>query len=102
MRSPILQPCGYQVVATVAAFEYHAFDQNVCVGHALEVVPMDCWFLTVLFSISVVRSGVCKTGLYRMLTKSQGWVWLQSDFYMCFNQWSGKPEHVEAIHKVPR
>lgn len=37
---------------------------------------------------------------YRFLTKGQQWIWLQSRFYITYNQWNSKPEFVVCTHRV--
>ncbi|KAG4071565.1 hypothetical protein HA402_011719 [Bradysia odoriphaga] len=37
---------------------------------------------------------------YRFLTKGQQWIWLQTRFYITYNQWNAKPEFVVCTHFV--
>lgn len=37
---------------------------------------------------------------YRFLTKGQQWIWLQTRFYITYNQWNSKPEFVVCTHHV--
>ncbi|XP_048506862.1 circadian locomoter output cycles protein kaput isoform X2 [Athalia rosae] len=37
---------------------------------------------------------------YRFLTKGQQWIWLQTRFYITYNQWNSKPEFVVCTHSV--
>ncbi|TGZ32589.1 Circadian locomoter output cycles protein kaput [Temnothorax longispinosus] len=37
---------------------------------------------------------------YRFLTKGQQWIWLQTRFYITYNQWNSKPEFIVCTHYV--
>lgn len=37
---------------------------------------------------------------YRFLTKGQQWIWLQTRFYITYNQWNSKPEFIVCTHHV--
>lgn len=37
---------------------------------------------------------------YRFLTKGQQWIWLQSRYYISYNQWNTKPEYIVCHHQV--
>ena len=37
---------------------------------------------------------------YRFLTKGQQWIWLQTRFYISYNQWNSKPEFIVCTHYV--
>lgn len=47
-----------------------------------------------------MQSGKCKSNYYRFLTKGQQWIWLQTDFYVSYNQLNTKPEYVVCTHRV--
>lgn len=47
-----------------------------------------------------MQTGKAKSGYYRFLTKGQQWIWLQTDFYVSYNQFNAKPEYVVCTHKV--
>lgn len=48
----------------------------------------------------VMQTGKGKSGFYRFLTKGQQWIWLQTDFYVSYNQFNAKPDYVVCTHKV--
>ncbi|XP_070554699.1 circadian locomoter output cycles protein kaput-like [Ptychodera flava] len=37
---------------------------------------------------------------HRFLTKGQEWIWLQTRYYISYNQWNSKPEFIVCNHKV--
>ncbi|XP_035680971.1 neuronal PAS domain-containing protein 2-like isoform X2 [Branchiostoma floridae] len=37
---------------------------------------------------------------YRFLTKGQQWIWLQTRYYITYNQWNSKPEFIVCTHTV--
>lgn len=37
---------------------------------------------------------------YRFLTKGQQWIWLQTRYYISYNQWNSKPEFIVCTHSV--
>lgn len=47
-----------------------------------------------------MQSGKGKSGYYRFLTKGQQWIWLQTDFYISYNQFNAKPDYVVCSHRV--
>ena len=47
-----------------------------------------------------MHTGKGKSGYYRFLTKGQQWIWLQTDFYISYNQYNAKPDYVVCTHRV--
>lgn len=47
-----------------------------------------------------MQKGECKSCYYRFLTKGQQWIWLQTEFYVSYHQFSSKPDYVVCTHKV--
>ena len=50
--------------------------------------------------ITVMQKGEGTSCCYRFLTKGQQWIWLQTRFYITYNQWNSKPEFIVCIHRV--
>lgn len=51
--------------------------------------------------VSIVKQkGEGTSCYYRFLTKGQQWIWLQTRFYITYNQWNAKPEFVVCTHFV--
>lgn len=48
----------------------------------------------------VLETGASSSCFHRFLTKGQQWLWLQTCFYITYNQWSSKPEFVVCNHRV--
>lgn len=48
----------------------------------------------------VMQKGEGTSCYYRFLTKGQQWIWLQTRFYITYNQWNSKPEFIVCIHYV--
>ncbi|KAG7204991.1 hypothetical protein KM043_005376 [Ampulex compressa] len=49
---------------------------------------------------SLMQKGEGTSCYYRFLTKGQQWIWLQTRFYITYNQWNSKPEFVVCTHYV--
>ncbi|CAD6225254.1 GSCOCG00005587001-RA-CDS [Cotesia congregata] len=49
---------------------------------------------------SLMQKGEGTSCHYRFLTKGQQWIWLQTRFYIDYNQWNSKPEFIACTHKV--
>ncbi|XP_051159877.1 circadian locomoter output cycles protein kaput isoform X2 [Leptopilina boulardi] len=49
---------------------------------------------------SVMQKGEGTSCHYRFLTKGQQWIWLQTRFYITYNQWNSKPEFIVCTHRV--
>lgn len=49
---------------------------------------------------SLMKKGEGTSCHYRFLTKGQQWIWLQTRFYIDYNQWNSKPEFIVCTHKV--
>lgn len=47
-----------------------------------------------------MQTGKGKSNYYRFLTKGQQWIWLQTEFYISYNQFNAKPDYVVCTHKV--
>lgn len=48
----------------------------------------------------VMQKGEGTSCYYRFLTKGQQWIWLQTRFYITYNQWNSKPEFIVCTHYV--
>lgn len=46
------------------------------------------------------QTGEGKSCYYRFLTKGQQYIWLQTDYYVSYHQYSSKPDYVVCTHKV--
>lgn len=51
-------------------------------------------------SFAVMQKGEGTSCYYRFLTKGQQWIWLQTRFYITYNQWNSKPEFIVCTHYV--
>ncbi|KAL7295953.1 hypothetical protein TKK_0010803 [Trichogramma kaykai] len=49
---------------------------------------------------SLMKKGEGTSCHYRFLTKGQQWIWLQTRFYITYNQWNSKPEFIVCTHHV--
>ncbi|XP_015590609.1 circadian locomoter output cycles protein kaput isoform X2 [Cephus cinctus] len=49
---------------------------------------------------SLIQKGEGTSCYYRFLTKGQQWIWLQTRFYITYNQWNSKPEFIVCSHRV--
>lgn len=49
---------------------------------------------------SLMQKGEGTSCHYRFLTKGQQWIWLQTRFYITYNQWNSKPEFIVCTHRV--
>ena len=49
---------------------------------------------------TVMQKGEGTSCYYRFLTKGQQWIWLQTRFYITYNQWNSKPEFIVCTHYV--
>ncbi|XP_033230341.1 circadian locomoter output cycles protein kaput [Belonocnema kinseyi] len=49
---------------------------------------------------SLMQKGEGTSCYYRFLTKGQQWIWLQTRFYITYNQWNSKPEFIVCTHRV--
>ncbi|XP_066591739.1 circadian locomoter output cycles protein kaput isoform X2 [Prorops nasuta] len=49
---------------------------------------------------SLMQKGEGTSCHYRFLTKGQQWIWLQTRFYITYNQWNSKPEFIVCTHHV--
>ncbi|XP_043257226.1 circadian locomoter output cycles protein kaput [Colletes gigas] len=49
---------------------------------------------------SLMQKGEGTSCYYRFLTKGQQWIWLQTRFYITYNQWNSKPEFIVCTHYV--
>lgn len=52
------------------------------------------------FLFLVMLKGDGTSCYYRFLTKGQQWIWLQSRYYISYNQWNTKPEVIVCHHRV--
>uniref|UniRef100_A0A1A9W7P9 Circadian locomoter output cycles protein kaput n=1 Tax=Glossina brevipalpis TaxID=37001 RepID=A0A1A9W7P9_9MUSC len=81
---PIIGYMPFEVLGT-SGYDYYHFDDldNLVACHE-----------------ELMQAGKAKSGYYRFLTKGQQWIWLQTDFYVSYNQFNAKPEYVVCTHKV--
>lgn len=63
-------------------------------AHAAQII--NCFINLVL----VMQKGEGTSCYYRFLTKGQQWIWLQTRFYITYNQWNSKPEFIVCTHYV--
>ncbi|XP_014616682.1 PREDICTED: circadian locomoter output cycles protein kaput [Polistes canadensis] len=49
---------------------------------------------------SLMQKGEGTSCHYRFLTKGQQWIWLQTRFFITYNQWNSKPEFIVCTHHV--
>ncbi|XP_063982550.1 circadian locomoter output cycles protein kaput isoform X2 [Diachasmimorpha longicaudata] len=82
--SPIIGYLPFEVLGTSGYDYYHVDDlDNVVTSHE-----------------SLMRKGEGTSCFYRFLTKGQQWIWLQTRFYIDYNQWNSKPEFIVCTHTV--
>ncbi|XP_077984033.1 uncharacterized protein LOC144438750 [Glandiceps talaboti] len=49
---------------------------------------------------ALMQTGEGTSCHHRFLTKGQEWIWLQTRYYISYNQWNSKPEFIVCNHKV--
>ncbi|XP_028982330.1 circadian locomoter output cycles protein kaput isoform X2 [Diachasma alloeum] len=82
--SPIIGYLPFEVLGTSGYDYYHVDDlDKVVTSHK-----------------SLMRKGEGTSCFYRFLTKGQQWIWLQTRFYIDYNQWNSKPEFIVCTHTV--
>ncbi|KAM7358345.1 circadian locomoter output cycles kaput protein Clock isoform 2-T2 [Cochliomyia hominivorax] len=81
---PIIGYMPFEVLGT-SGYDYYHFDDIDSIVTCHE---------------ELMQSGKGKSGYYRFLTKGQQWIWLQTDFYISYNQFNAKPDYVVCTHKV--
>ncbi|XP_037820493.1 circadian locomoter output cycles protein kaput isoform X2 [Lucilia sericata] len=81
---PIIGYMPFEVLGT-SGYDYYHFDDIDDIVNCHE---------------GLMQSGKGKSGYYRFLTKGQQWIWLQTDFYISYNQFNAKPDYVVCTHKV--
>uniref|UniRef100_A0A1I8QCM7 Circadian locomoter output cycles protein kaput n=1 Tax=Stomoxys calcitrans TaxID=35570 RepID=A0A1I8QCM7_STOCA len=81
---PIIGYMPFEVLGT-SGYDYYHFDDLDDIVSCHE---------------KLMHAGKVKSGYYRFLTKGQQWIWLQTDFYISYNQFNQKPEYVVCTHKV--
>lgn len=82
--SPIIGYLPFEVLGTSGYDYYHVDDlAKVVTSHE-----------------SLMRKGEGTSCFYRFLTKGQQWIWLQTRFYIDYNQWNSKPEFIVCTHTV--
>ncbi|KAJ8027898.1 Circadian locomoter output cycles protein kaput [Holothuria leucospilota] len=47
-----------------------------------------------------MQTGEGTSCYYRYLTKGQEWIWLQTRYFITYNQWNSKPEFIMCTHRV--
>ena len=73
--------------------------QNMCINsNCLYIIIME--YTIVIYFISVLESGKGTSCYYRFLTKGQQWVWLQTQFFITYNQWNNKPEFIVCTNTI--
>ncbi|KYQ51193.1 Circadian locomoter output cycles protein kaput, partial [Trachymyrmex zeteki] len=81
---PIIGYLPFEVLGTSGYDYYHIDDlDNVVTCHE-----------------SLMQKGEGTSCYYRFLTKGQQWIWLQTRFYITYNQWNSKPEFIVCTHYV--
>ncbi|XP_070153011.1 circadian locomoter output cycles protein kaput isoform X2 [Polyergus mexicanus] len=81
---PIIGYLPFEVLGTSGYDYYHVDDlDNVVTCHE-----------------SLMQKGEGTSCYYRFLTKGQQWIWLQTRFYITYNQWNSKPEFIVCTHYV--
>lgn len=81
---PIIGYLPFEVLGT-SGYDYYHFDdlEKVITCHK-----------------ALIQKGELTSCYYRFLTKGQQWIWLQSRFYITYQQWNSKPEFVVCTHRV--
>ncbi|XP_071846569.1 uncharacterized protein [Apostichopus japonicus] len=49
---------------------------------------------------ALMQTGEGTSCYYRYLTKGQEWIWLQTRYFITYNQWNSKPEFIVCTHRV--
>ncbi|XP_022697470.1 circadian locomoter output cycles protein kaput-like [Varroa jacobsoni] len=49
---------------------------------------------------SLLQTGEGSSCHYRFLTKGQQWLWLQTRYYISYQQWTSRPRHIVCTHRV--
>ncbi|XP_073836620.1 circadian locomoter output cycles kaput protein Clock [Musca autumnalis] len=81
---PIIGYMPFEVLGT-SGYDYYHFDDIDDIVSCHE---------------KLMHEGKVKSGYYRFLTKGHQWIWLQTDSYISYNQYTTKPEYVVCTHKV--
>ncbi|XP_058984465.1 circadian locomoter output cycles protein kaput-like isoform X1 [Musca domestica] len=81
---PIIGYMPFEVLGT-SGYDYYHFDDIDDIVSCHE---------------KLMQEGKVKSGYYRFLTKGHQWIWLQTDSYISYNQYTTKPEYVVCTHKV--
>ncbi|XP_061391285.1 circadian locomoter output cycles protein kaput [Musca vetustissima] len=81
---PIIGYMPFEVLGT-SGYDYYHFDDIDAIVSSHE---------------KLMNEGKVKSGYYRFLTKGHQWIWLQTDSYISYNQYTTKPEYVVCTHKV--
>ncbi|XP_036337426.1 circadian locomoter output cycles protein kaput [Rhagoletis pomonella] len=81
---PIIGYMPFEVLGT-SGYDYYHFDDLESIVTCHE---------------ELMQKGECKSCYYRFLTKGQQWIWLQTEFYVSYHQFSSKPDYVVCTHKV--
>lgn len=95
----------FEVLGTSGYDYYHPDDlEKVVKSHksrkSVKTIGSFIWFPTFVFRFEVIEKGQGTSCFYRFLTKGQQWIWLQSSFYIRYNQWNSKPEIVICTHRI--
>ncbi|XP_053952767.1 circadian locomoter output cycles protein kaput [Anastrepha ludens] len=81
---PIIGYMPFEVLGT-SGYDYYHFDDLDSIVACHE---------------ELMQKGECTSCYYRFLTKGQQWIWLQTEFYVSYHQFSSKPDYVVSTHKV--
>ncbi|XP_077360920.1 neuronal PAS domain-containing protein 2 isoform X2 [Festucalex cinctus] len=82
--SPIIGYLPFEVLGTSGYDYYHVDD--------LELIA-EC-------HKELMQCGKGKSCYYRFLTKGQQWIWLRTQYYITYHQWTSKPEFIVCTHTV--
>ncbi|XP_030836278.1 circadian locomoter output cycles protein kaput isoform X1 [Strongylocentrotus purpuratus] len=81
---PIIGYLPFEVLGT-SVYEYYQQDDLDKLGRCHE---------------ALMQTGEGKSCYYRFLTKGQEWIWLQTRYFITYNQWNSKPEFIVCTHQV--
>ena len=56
---------------------------------------------TFLFNL-VLKIGQAVSGYYRVMSKSGGWIWMQTKAYVVYIAATGQPQHIMCAHYIIR
>lgn len=105
---PIIGYLPFEVLGTSGYDYYHIDDLDKVVScHESRECPRNSTMNKLNYTIThfkllvtVMKKGEGVSCHYRFLTKGQQWIWLQTRFYISYNQWNSKPEFIVCTHYV--